>query len=230
MKKEWEQHSLLNFPLLNPKTIFTKSYNNLRQINMNDFWDERYSKPDYAYGIDPNEFFKAKLEPLAAGRLLLPAEGEGRNAVFASKLGWNVTAFDSSINAKKKAEALADNEKTSINYIVSDFNSFKAKEGSFDCIALIFVHLPIIQRELVHRKLLTFLKPGGNIILEGFSKKQINANTGGPKNIEMLFSEEDILNDFEGTKNLKVVEKEVDLDEGPFHKGKAFTIRMTAQK
>lgn len=197
---------------------------------MTDFWNERYSKSEYAYGISPNSFFKTKLEALPPGKLLLPAEGEGRNAVFASKLGWNVTAFDFSINAKMKVDALAKNENTPINYIVSDFNNFTAKELSFDCIALIFVHPPKIQRELLHKKVLTFLKPGGKIIMEGFSKNQIYANTGGPKNIEMLFSKEEILNDFEGTKNLEVVEEEINLDEGPFHNGKAFTIRMTALK
>lgn len=197
---------------------------------MNNFWNERYSKSEYAYGILPNSFFKSEIELLTPGKILLPAEGEGRNAVFASKLGWNVSAFDSSTSAKMKAEALANKENTSINYIVTDFTNFTAKEESFDCIALIFVHTPKLQREIVHKKLLKFLKPGGKIILEGFSKKQINENTGGPKNIDMLFSKEEIIHDFESTKIIEINETEVYLEEGPFHNGKAFTIRMTALK
>ena len=91
---------------------------------MNDFWNDRYSNTDYAYGIQPNDFFKKTITKFKPGKLLLPAEGEGRNAVFASKLGWDVTAFDLSINAKKKAEALAILEKVSINYIIAGFNNF----------------------------------------------------------------------------------------------------------
>jgi hypothetical protein len=66
-----------------------------------DFWDQRYSQSDFVYGKKPNEYLKAKLVDLKPGRILFPAEGEGRNAIFAAKLGWDVFAFDSSIEGKK---------------------------------------------------------------------------------------------------------------------------------
>ena len=72
---------------------------------MNSFWNERYSTNEYAYGTEPNEFFKSVLSKLEVGKLLLPGEGEGRNAVYAAKQGWHVTAFDTSIAGKTKLKS-----------------------------------------------------------------------------------------------------------------------------
>ena len=197
---------------------------------MDNFWNDRYSKSEYVYGISPNEFFKENIGSLLPGKLLLPAEGEGRNAVYASKLGWDVTAFDSSINAKKKAEALAKIENVNIKYIISDFNSFSPETNSFDCIALIFAHLPKPDRRLIHNKLFTYLKHGGKLLLEGFSKEQINKDTGGPKNLDMLFSKNELMEDFEAARKMEILETTTILREGVYHNGEAFVIRMVAEK
>ena len=193
---------------------------------MKEFWNERYSQKEYVYGIKPNEFFRKTLESLTVGRILLPAEGEGRNAVFAAKLGWDVTAFDFSDSAMKKAIALAEKENVEINYSINNYNNFYAKENHFDCIASIFVHPPKGLRKQFHKKLLTFLKPGGKLILEGFSKNQINYNSGGPKDIDFLFSKEELLEDFKDFRKIELDENEAELNEGLFHKGIASTIQL----
>ena len=72
-----------------------------------NMWDKRYNSPEYVYGKEPNEFFAAELKKLKPGLILLPAEGEGRNAVFAAEQGWKVHAFDSSQVAEDKALSLA---------------------------------------------------------------------------------------------------------------------------
>lgn len=69
---------------------------------MTEFWNQRYASVDYAYGTSPNLFYREKLEFVSPGKILFPAEGEGRNAVYAAKSGWNVTAFDLSTEGKKK--------------------------------------------------------------------------------------------------------------------------------
>jgi len=81
---------------------------------MTEFWNERYAAEEYAYGTEPNIFLKEILEQLTPGKILFPAEGEGRNAVFAAKLGWTVTAFDASTEGKRKAEMLASKNKVQI--------------------------------------------------------------------------------------------------------------------
>lgn len=192
---------------------------------MKEFWNDRYSQKEYVYGIKPNEFFRKTLESLTVGRILLPAEGEGRNAVFAAKLGWDVTAFDFSASAMKKALDLAEKENVKINYSINSYVDYTSKDGLFDCIASIFVHPPKELRKQFHNKLLTFLKPSGKLILEGFSKNQINYNSGGPKDIEMLFSKEELLEDFKDVQKIELNETEAELNEGLFHKGLASTIQ-----
>ena len=91
-----------------------------------DFWNERYSSDEYVYGTEPNQFFKEQIQKInPSGRLLLPGEGEGRNAVFAAKLGWNVDAFDQSSVAKMKAETLAKLNNVKINYSNVDLGKLK---------------------------------------------------------------------------------------------------------
>ena len=197
---------------------------------MNKFWNERYSQKEYAYGTNPNDFFKKSLENLTIGKMLLPGEGEGRNAVYAAKLGWDVTAFDFSHSAKKKAFALAEKEGVKIKYSVKSYVDFNPRLAEFDCIASIFVHTPKETRKSFHNKLITLLRPGGRIILEGFSKEQINNNSGGPKNIDMLFSKNELLEDFKAVQKVEIAEKEIELNEGQFHQGIAYTIQLIAIK
>ena len=56
---------------------------------MKEFWDTRYAEIDFAYGKTPNTFFKDSIDKLTPGKLLLPADGEGRNAVYAATKGWD---------------------------------------------------------------------------------------------------------------------------------------------
>lgn len=197
---------------------------------MKSFWDERYSGDEFAYGTKPNVFFKEQIKNLSPGNLLLPAEGEGRNAVYAALEGWKVIAFDQSEVARQKAEKLAMDFMVNINYEVCDQKDFDIDENYFDCVALIFVHMPIEFRDDFHQKMLRFLKPGGKLILEGFEKSQINNSTGGPKNTDMLFSKKELFNDFKSLKNISVSEDEVQLNEGKFHNGISSIIRLTGIK
>lgn len=197
---------------------------------MKNFWDERYGEESYAYGVKPNLFFREELLNLEPKNLLVPAEGEGRNAVFAAENGWTVTAFDYSEKAKEKAIKLARNRHVDINYEVVDFKNFSADSESFDCIALVYVHIPPDERKSVHKKMVKYLKPGGSLILESFSKNQIERNTGGPKNIDMLYSENELLSDFSELDIVKIETLETELAEGEFHTGTASVIRLIARK
>ena len=94
-----------------------------------NFWDERYSSEEYVYGVEPNQFFKQVLDKIPVpGKLLLPGEGEGRNAVYAAKCGWLVDAYDQSINAQKKALKLAEINDVIINYSVVDLAKFNPQK------------------------------------------------------------------------------------------------------
>jgi cyclopropane fatty-acyl-phospholipid synthase-like methyltransferase len=197
---------------------------------MKEFWNERYAKEGYAYGVSPNSFFKSELVKLSKGNILLPAEGEGRNAVFAAKHGWDVYAFDYSAEAQHKADKLAKEQGVSIYYEVASFDEITFKPDFFDCIALFFVHMHPDERKTYHRKVVEWLKPGGTLLLEGFSKEQINKPSGGPKNIDMLFSADEIRSDFNLLNHVDVGETNTILDEGVSHRGEASVIRVVGVK
>jgi 2-polyprenyl-3-methyl-5-hydroxy-6-metoxy-1,4-benzoquinol methylase len=196
---------------------------------MKEVWNSRYNQTEYIYGIKPNEYLKSFLETHKPGSILLPADGEGRNAVFAAKLGWQVDAFDYSESAKKKANQLANVNNVDINYSVSDVLHFSTT-NSYDLIAVIYLHLIPDIRTQFFAKLSTFLKPGGHILLEAFSKNQLKYSSGGPKDSNLLYDLTEINKDFQDLKIKELIESEIFLDEGDLHQGKANVIRLLAQK
>jgi hypothetical protein len=196
---------------------------------MQDFWNQRYATHDTVYGKAPNQYFKSIMDSLTRGSLLLPAEGEGRNAVYAASLGWKVEAFDYSSVAQEKALQFAHTTDVTIKYDVLELNEFKATK-QYDAIGLIYVHLPTKERIALHQKMVDALLPGGVLIVEAFSKAQINNTSGGPKDIEQLYSLDQLKQDFTSLNCIQALEIEVDLEEGPFHKGKANLVRYCAKK
>ena len=194
------------------------------------FWDDRYSSGNYIYGTQPNRFFKEKIDQLEPGRLLLPAEGEGRNAIYAAREGWQVDAFDISEKGRKKALELAKRNHVTINYSISKYDDYEIKKDFYDGIALVYAHLHKSRRRGVHHKLVAGLKPGGHLILEAFSKEQLGNNSGGPKDLEMLYDLDDLLEDFVELKIKHADEIELELEEGKHHEGTANIIRLLAQK
>ncbi|MBI5660679.1 MULTISPECIES: bifunctional 2-polyprenyl-6-hydroxyphenol methylase/3-demethylubiquinol 3-O-methyltransferase UbiG [Ignavibacterium] len=196
----------------------------------NQAWDERYSTEEYIYGTEPNEFFKQQLDLMKPGKLLLPGEGEGRNAVYAASNGWLVDAVDFSNVAKEKALKLAESKSVKINYFVSDLLEFHYPVNYYDLAGLFFVHLPKDAGRIVHSKIIASLKSGGKIIFEAFNKMQINNNSGGPKDINLLYDEKDILESFRYLEILMIESLSTELYEGNFHRGKADVIRFVGRK
>jgi 2-polyprenyl-3-methyl-5-hydroxy-6-metoxy-1,4-benzoquinol methylase len=197
---------------------------------MKTTWDERYRNAEYQYGINPNEFIAEKLRPLKPGRILIPAAGEGRDLVFAASLGWEAHGFDLSDQGEAKALKLARERKVNIHYTCQDAFQINFPLESFDVIALSFFHLPPELRLKFHQKCMEWLKPGGYIILEGFSKNQLDKNSGGPKDPSWLFSKQELTSDFQGLHVLLNEEKERVLDEGPLHQGLAAVVQFHGQK
>lgn len=200
-----------------------------------DRWNERYNKEEFAFGEQPNEYLKEQLEKLKIGTILFPAEGEGRNAVFAAKLGWNVSAFDISIEGKKKTFRLAEANQVKIDYQVGELQTLDYHSEQFDAIALIYAHFPAEIKSYYHKTLSQYLRKDGLVILEAFSKKHIhyvlkNEKVGGPRELEMLFSIDEIKSDFENYEIIELEEKEIELKEGLFHNGNGSVIRFVGRK
>ncbi len=197
---------------------------------MQNQWDQRYAAQEYVYGTEPNNFLKEKLTLLKPGRILFPAEGEGRNAVYAASLGWQTDAFDLSVEGQKKALLLADTKGVTINYTIESLDNWHPVADQYDCITLIFVHLPDGLRQQVHHAVIRALKPGGILILEAFTLKQLSLTSGGPKTADMLYTSEMLQNDFKMLLSVETCETQVTLDEGPLHQGLAEVVRLSGFK
>ncbi|SDH82408.1 class I SAM-dependent methyltransferase [Myroides phaeus] len=203
---------------------------------MSNFWDNRYKEEVYAYGTTPNRFFEQALSELPqVGTVLLAAEGEGRNAVFAAQQGWTVSAFDMSVEGQKKAMKLAQDKGVVINYLVSTVKEIDLDRREFDTLGLIFAHFPEEYRRIYHRKLAKAIKKGGTLILEGFSKQhkakqEKNPAVGGPGEVSMLFDLAELKEDFQDFTFTLAEEQVVTLQEGQFHLGEAAVIRLIGVK
>lgn len=198
-------------------------------------WEERYRQPGYAYGKAPNIFFAAQLKEIQTGSILMPAEGEGRNGVYAAGLGWKVSAFDLSDAGRAKAMQLAAECGVSLSYEVGDLEQLIFTEASFDTLGIIYAHVAPAKKRAFLEKLGSYLKPRGTVIFEAFGKrhlqlKAVHPGIGGPDDIDMLFSAEELQLAFAGYEVLLCREEVVHLNEGQYHSGKGSVLRFVARK
>jgi 2-polyprenyl-3-methyl-5-hydroxy-6-metoxy-1,4-benzoquinol methylase len=197
---------------------------------MSNMWNQRYNTEAFVYGREPNVFFARSLESLAPGKILLPGEGAGRNAIYAAGLGWKVDAFDQSSVAAQKALGFAREKEVQISYRVNEVQEFPFEEGLYDVVGLVYFHAPPPVRKLLHSRVMETLKPGGMVILEAFHTSQLGRDSGGPQVLDLLFSKEILQEDFAGLEFQELEECEVQLDEGLFHGGPAKVIRFRGIK
>lgn len=195
---------------------------------MKAFWDDRYREAEAAYGMEPNVHFANALKSLPIGSILLPCDGEGRNALYAARAGWEVHSFDFSEAGVEKAKRWAASAGVNIHAVVADAFAY-APQRTFDAVALIFAHMPPPLRQDFHRLAASWLRPGGTLILEGFRPDQLQYSSGGPKDENMLFTSPMLCSDFQSLNILQCENTLTVLDEGPFHQGPAAVIRLIAQ-
>lgn len=196
---------------------------------MKEFWNQRFATEEWVYGQAPNKYFKQFIDSHKPGTILLPAEGQGRNAVYAASKGWQVDAFDFSEVAQEKALAFAKQKKVVINYELKSIEDFKA-DKKYDVIALLYVHLPEEIRQQFHKAVYNSINSGGYLVLEAFAKEQLAFESGGPKDETLLYDAPSICSDFPFIHLLSCGQSIIELDEGPYHKGKAALLRMTGQR
>ena len=200
---------------------------------MQRFWDERY-QVEGVYGFEPNPFWVKTLESIQpspeAGSLLLPCEGEGRNAVWAAKQGWTVDAFDSSSVAVATCNRWAASAGVEVNAHHADAFEFAGRPDGYDVVGLFYAHMPADRRAEFHQRVMNWLRPGGTLILEGFEPRQLGLPSGGPKDINMLFTPEMLASDFASLNIATNTTVETNLNEGPYHQGPAHIIQFIAQK
>lgn len=197
---------------------------------MKEFWEERFAQEEYIYGTEPNDFIREQLDKMNPGTGLFPAEGEGRNAVYAATKGWDVQCFDYSENAKDKALVLASDKDVKINYDIADLAHLQLPSEVYDAAFVSFLHVVPEIRPQIHQLILDSLKPGGKLVMEVYHKKQLPYRTGGPGHPDMLYTRQTLENDFSKAEISFYDEGEREIKEGSHHHGKSYTIRIILTK
>lgn len=195
-------------------------------------WETRYSAPDYIFGKAPNHFL-AKCKPLlpASGHVLAVADGEGRNSVWLAEQGLDVHAIDFSPTAQDKARALARERGVTISFELADVHSWPYPEAAYDVVCEIFTQFSApAERALKWAGMRKALKPGGLLIIEGYTPKQLVYGTGGPKQLDHLYTRPMLENAFAGFKDMVFTEEELELHEGTSHGGMSAVIGLTCRK
>lgn len=196
-------------------------------------WNKRFGTADFIFGTEPNAWLREHASVWKKGqRVLCVADGEGRNSVWLAQQGMQVDAYDIADAGVAKARQLAaDKGVMSINYSVADCDSFDHGQGVYDGVAAIFVQFadPAMRARLFD-KIQRALKPGGTLILQGYTPKQLEHKTGGPPFASHMYTEPMLREAFAGFDVLVLREYEAELDEGSQHKGMSAVIGLVARK
>jgi SAM-dependent methyltransferase len=195
-------------------------------------WEKRYAAPEYLYGTEPNAFLKAQANLLPkTGKALAVADGEGRNGVWLADQGLDVLSVDFSPTAQAKAKALAQRRGVSVRFVQADVTAWDWPTAEFDVIAVIFIQFCAPpERRRLFAGIRQALKPGGLLLLQGYRPEQIAYNTGGPSEVENLYSEDMLRKEFGGFRKLDIKAHDSVVSEGSRHSGMAAVVDLVGWK
>ncbi|RFO96392.1 SAM-dependent methyltransferase [Rhodoferax lacus] len=195
-------------------------------------WNQRFSKDGYVFGTEPNEWLRRQASFWKTGaKILCVADGEGRNSVWLAKQGHQVEAFDISDVGVAKALRLAQESQVSVDYKVASCDDFAWQQNQYDGVVAIFVQFadPELRARLFENMVLS-LRPGGSILLLGYTPKQLEYGTGGPSVLSHLYTPA-MLREALGALDIQVLEEyETELTEGEGHKGRSAVIGIVAMR
>jgi SAM-dependent methyltransferase len=222
----------LNFLLAKSRPFFGKGP--ARRVCLSEYerWEARFAVPEYAFGKQPNEFLKSCKHLLPpSGRALAVADGEGRNGVWLAEQGLDVLAIDFSPSAQRKARALAAERHVDVTFVQADVHVWDYPQSAFDVVVEIFTQFSApAERSRKWASMRRALKSGGLLVIQGYTPKQLEYATGGPKQLENLYTRAMLERQFGDFRHLAIVEEERELREGTSHAGMSAVIGLAARK
>ncbi|MEX5744499.1 class I SAM-dependent methyltransferase [Massilia sp. X63] len=195
-------------------------------------WDQRYGTPEFLFGTAPNDYLVSQGHLLRPGmRALAVADGEGRNSVWLARLGLSVDAFDLSPVAVGKARQLASDAQVVVDFHIADCDAWSWEPASYDVVAAIFVQFADPRmRARLFANIIATLKPGGILILQGYTPRQLEYKTGGPGVLENLYTEEILRAELGSLDIVELLNYEANLAEGTQHAGRSALIGLVGRK
>lgn len=196
-------------------------------------WNRRFASAGdgFLFGREPNAWLQRHAAWPAGARVLCVADGEGRNSVWLARQGLQVDAFDIAEAGVRKARALAAEAGVTVHYDVADVDGWAWPQDTYDGVAAIFVQFadPALRARLFAR-MQACLKPGGLLLLQGYTPQQLVYRTGGPGQLEHLYTEDLLRTAFSGMDILSLEAYEDDLHEGEGHHGRSALIGLVARR
>lgn len=195
-------------------------------------WNQRYTETGMLFGEQPNAWLRAHGTALPpAGRVLCVADGDGRNSVWLAKQGHRVDAFDISPVGVEKARRHAAANGVKVEFAVADGDALAWPEALYDGIAAIFIqYADPAPRARLFANFVRALKPGGVLLLLGYTPKQLVYRTGGPGVADNLYTEALLRESFAALQITELTEYEDELAEGTAHVGRSALIGLVARK
>jgi hypothetical protein len=192
-------------------------------------WQGRYAPESYLFGTAPNAFLARQKAVLPKrGRALAIADGEGRNGVWLAEQGLDVVSMDFSPRAQAKARALAASRGVTITTELADLTTWEWPADAFDVIVAIFAQP--LHRDMLFPRIRRALKAGGLLLLEGYPPRQLQFGTGGPDDIERLYTREQLEAGFGDFSQVRIDEYDAEIYEGEGHGGTSALIDLVATK
>ena len=196
-----------------------------------DRWNARFADEEYLFGEAPNAFLAAHAAEMTPGRALCVADGEGRNGVWLAGLGWQVVSLDFSDVAQRKAAALAARRGVTLELVQADVHDWDYPVAGFDLVADIFSQFSAPhERAEKWARMRQAVRPGGWLIVQGYTPDQLRHGTGGPRDPAHLYTEPLLRAAFGDFHDLRVIEEETTLTEGSGHHGLSAVIGLVARR
>jgi SAM-dependent methyltransferase len=158
---------------------FTLWLNSTSPVKQRAVFNWIYRHPFGSFTPQPNQLLRETATSLPAGRALDVAMGQGRNALYLAKLGWDVTGFDVSEVALEQAQALAGVQGARIRTLNASSEAFDYGREQWDLIVMSYAYAPIEDAAYV-RRLHDALKPGGRLVFEHYVRTFVRRVPGAP--------------------------------------------------
>jgi SAM-dependent methyltransferase len=195
-------------------------------------WNRRFGEPGYLFGTEPNAWLREHAAAWQRGQhVLCVADGEGRNSVWLAQQGLQVDAFDVAVVGIAKARQLAAARAVQVNFVQADCDGYAWPQGTLDGVAAIFIQFadPALRLRIFSR-IVAALKPGGTLVLQGYTPKQLDYRTGGPPVLSHLYTEQLLRGELAELDIVVLRDYEGDMQEGSGHAGQSALIGLVARK